>query len=140
VNLSAAPGVHTVCITVIDQGHGANQTLGCRTVTVGGNPFGVLDTATATPGTIHVTGWAIDPDTAASIPIAIYVDGTGVSWFPADASRPDVAVAAPGFGPLHGFGVTFSWPPGAHTVCVYGINQGSGTINPQLGCLGVNVP
>jgi hypothetical protein len=129
-----------VCITAIDQGHGANQTLGCRTVAVGGNPFGVLDAATATSGSIRVTGWAIDPDTTAPIPIAVYVDGTGVSWFPADAARPDVAAAVPGFGPNHGFGVTFAWPSGPHTVCVFGINQGSGTTNPLLGCLGVTVP
>jgi dienelactone hydrolase len=140
VNLSVPPGVHTVCITVIDQGYGANQTLGCRTVTVGGNPFGVLDSATATVGSIRVTGWTIDPDTTASIPIAIYVDGTGVSWFPADRSRPDVAQAAPGFGALHGFDVTFAWPSGAHSVCVYAINQGSGTGNPLLACAGVSVP
>jgi hypothetical protein len=68
------------------------------------------------------------------------VDGAFIGQFTADATRTDVAAALPGYGSTHGYGFSQTVNPGTHTVCVYAINQGSGTSNPVLGCRSVTVP
>jgi uncharacterized protein YkwD len=136
-SFAASGGAHTVCVYSINIGAGAgNPLLGCRTATVAtGNPYGAFDTVSRPTGTsLRVTGWVIDPDTAAATKVAVYVDGIGVSWFNAAGNRPDIASAFPGYGPNHGFDVTFASTAGPHSVCVYGINVGAGSANPLLGC------
>jgi alpha-beta hydrolase superfamily lysophospholipase len=134
-------GPHTVCVYGINAGFGdVNPLLSCRAVTVGGVPNGALDAATGALNTINVSGWSIDPDTAAAIPVAVYVDGIGVGWFAAANDRPDVAAAYPGYGSTHGYSITFSAPSGTHQVCVYGINQPSQVGNPAIGCTAVTLP
>ncbi len=100
-----------------------------------GNPVGYLDTATRVSGGLRVTGWAIDPNTAASIEVHVYVDGKGVPLGQASAPRGDVAGAYPGYGAAHGFDVVV---PLGSQVCAYGINQGPGA-NALLGCRSVPV-
>jgi len=142
IPLNVSGGVHTVCVFGINVGPGSsNPRLGCRTASLAtGNPFGAFDAVSvAGPGSLRISGWTIDPDTTASTHIAVYVDGVGVSWFPAAAARSDIAAAYP-FGPNHGFDVSFAASGGSHTVCVYAINVGGGTGNPLLGCRSVNVP
>ena len=39
------------------------------------NPFGNLDGTARAPGTLTVSGWAIDPDTNAPLTVHVYVDG-----------------------------------------------------------------
>ena len=102
-----------------------------------GNPFGNLEAADRAPGTITVTGWTIDPDTTGSIPVHIYVDGVWAGATTADARRPDVAAAYPGWSADHGFSATVGAGPGAHTVCAFAINTGPGSTNPVLGCRNV---
>ena len=87
---------------------------------------------------IVTSGWAIDPDTSAPIAVHAYVDAKGTA-LTADGSRPDVAAAFPGYGPAHGYSATLPASPGAHQVCVYGINSGPGG-NTLLGCRTVVVP
>jgi GH25 family lysozyme M1 (1,4-beta-N-acetylmuramidase) len=99
-----------------------------------GNPFGSLDGAQRLAGSIRVRGWAIDPDTTGPIPVHVYVDGRIAGTGTADAPRGDVGRAYPGWGAAHGFDLDVPVTPGDHTVCVYGINRGSGTVNPLLGC------
>ncbi|MBC7519313.1 MAG: hypothetical protein H7248_10640 [Microbacteriaceae bacterium] len=134
-----APGVTSVCVYAFNAGPGVNVLLGCPTVTASsGPPFGVLDSVTTAAGMISVMGWALDPDTAASIPVHIYVDGVGTP-FMGNRSRPDVARAYPGFGDLHGFAETFAATPGPHTVCAFAVNAAGPGNNPAIGCQNVTV-
>jgi hypothetical protein len=139
--VSATPGTHNVCVYAINTGVGAHNLLGCRTVTVSGvvpiteqgrTPTGWLDSITATSTGYQAAGWALDPDTAASINIAVYVDAAGYG-FPATGVRADVASAYPGYGSAHGFVADVAATAGSHNVCVYAINSVSGE-NPLLGC------
>ena len=103
-----------------------------------GTPFGAINTLTGTSGEIHVTGWAIDPDTTAPIRVHIYQDGVQKASVLADDPRPDVGASYPGSGSNHGFDVRFKATPGAHEVCAYGISVGAGG-NPKMACRSVTV-
>lgn len=140
--LQAAPGTHQVCVWAINAGDGAvNPSLGCLPVAVPRTaPFGMLDAATSTGTGIRASGWAIDPDTSASIGVHLLVDGRQAAVFIARDSRPDVAAVYPGSGPLHGYAVTVPAGPGTHSVCAWAINAGAGTVNPLLGCRTVRIP
>ncbi len=99
-----------------------------------GNPFGSFDSATRAPGSITVSGWAIDPDTTSPIGVHVYLDGNWDGQTITGVSRPDVAAAYPGWGNNTGYSVTVPAAPGNHQVCIYAINVGNGTSNPLLGC------
>jgi GH25 family lysozyme M1 (1,4-beta-N-acetylmuramidase) len=133
-------GVRNVCVYGINVGLGTNVLLGCRNVQVnGGVPFGALDTATFSNGAIQVTGWAVDPDTAASIPVHVYLGGQGFALL-ADGNRPDIAGGLPAYGPAHGFSGSLPAPDGSHSICAYAIDTVGGDGNRLLGCKTVNVP
>lgn len=133
-------GTVQVCVSALNSiGPGGASSLGCRNVTLpGGSPIGVIDTATSGIGSISVTGWAVDPDTAASIDVHVYVDGVGRVALRADGTRYDIGAGFPDYGPARGYSGTVSIGGGAHTVCVYGINVGVGT-HSLLGCRVVQV-
>jgi hypothetical protein len=143
--VAAKPGNHRVCIYAINTGAGGHTLLKCQDVTVpqptvvlpdrGRAPVGNLEVVTVSAGTLTVAGWTYDPDTTASIPVHVYVDSTGYA-FTANKSRPDVGAAYPVYGPAHGFGEKITIGPGAHKVCVYGINTGAGG-HTLLGCKSV---
>lgn len=130
--------INTVCAYAINVGPGDNQLLGCRTVANSGQPFGSIDSAFGTADGVVISGWAIDPDTAESIDVHVYVDAAG-TVLTANDSRPDLASAFPGFGTAHGYQATVSASPGTHTVCAYAINVRAGA-NQQIGCRSVFVP
>jgi len=102
-------------------------------------PFGVVDGASsaAGSGSISVRGWALDPDTSASISVHVYVDGKAVRAAKASLSRPDVERAY-GNGAAHGFDVSVPATAGSHSVCVYAIDSAGGA-NTSLGCRSVDV-
>jgi hypothetical protein len=104
-------------------------------VVVDNNPFGHFDTARAIPGRrVALAGWAVDPNNrSAPLKIAVYYDGRGLGWFSSPVVRPDVARAVRS-GPMQGYRITATLPPGRHTVCTYAINIGPGSVNPRLGC------
>jgi hypothetical protein len=99
-----------------------------------GLPFGNFEMAVRVPGQIAVQGWAIDPDTANSIPVHVYVDGRWAGQATANANRPDVGQAYGKYGSAHGFSKFVPVNNGPHSVCVYAINAGNGSANPRLGC------
>jgi subtilisin family serine protease len=141
-SVSAAAGSRQVCVTARNDASGGPSTsLGCRTVTVpSGSPFGSVDrVAPFLPGLVAVSGWAIDPDTAAPVDVHVYVDGVFAGAFPAAGSRPDVGAAFPGYGPDHGFSLIVPSLGGTRQVCTYGINVGPGT-NRLIGCRAVVMP
>ncbi len=139
-SVRANPGPQQVCAYGINAGGGANRLLGCRVVNVLPNsPIGSFDLARPLIGGVSVGGWAFDPDTTASIPVHVYVDGTGYV-LDTTGARPDVGAAYPGYGDAHGFGGTVPASPGTHQVCAYGIQTAGAGANSLLGCRTVTVP
>jgi hypothetical protein len=136
-----AGGQHEICAYAINLGAGrANPRVGCQTVVVGGSPMGGFEEVEASPSQVRVTGWALDPDTAAPIDIQVKAGDLVSSLLPADADRPEVDTFRPGYGAAHGFDVTVPASGGGdRVVCVYAANTGSGA-NVRLGCRTVNVP
>ncbi len=135
VALLLAPGSHSVCTYGINVGAvGGNTTLGCKAVNVPGNPIGSFDSLTGSGGTLRLAGWALDPDTQASIDVHVYVDGIKKAVTPANTVRNDIGLAFPFFGPNHGYALSIpNIAAGNHTVCTYGINAGVGT-NALIAC------
>jgi len=146
--VAAAPGNHQVCVYAINTARGGNTLLSCRQVNMpapagtiseqGRLPIGVVDSVVTSVGSLTVAGWALDPDTAASIPVHVYVDSSSYG-FTADQPRPDIAAGYPGYGANHGFTSTVAASPGSHRVCVYAINSGPGA-SPVISCRTVTVP
>ena len=132
-----SPGVHSVCafaLNVSPYGD-TNPSLGCRSVTVSGDPVGSLDGASAVLGGIRVSGWAIDPDTTSPVSVKVSVDGVVVAEGAASESRSDIASVFPRYGAGHGYSVFAATTGGSHRVCVEAVNlPPSGTINRNLGC------
>jgi hypothetical protein len=97
-----------------------------------GSPVGHLDSATS-PGShrLSLKGWVFDPDkVGTSVYVRVYVGKPGTSsrqrldFDAAALSRPDVAKAYPGVGPLHGFAQTATVKAsGSQVVYVYGLNK-----------------
>jgi glucose/arabinose dehydrogenase len=132
--VAAGPGPHRVCVYGINLvGPPGNATLGCRTITVGGSPVGHLDTLRVGPQQIEVAGWVFDRDLAGPSPVHVYVDSVG-TVITANRTRSDIGAAYPLYGAAHGFSQIVSAPPGAHRVCVYGINAVAPGANAVLGC------
>lgn len=139
VPLSVSAGDHQVCVFAIQVREGGNPLLRCEQVRVpGGDPFGSVDSISVSNGSISVSGWAIDPDVPSSIPVHVYVNGVGTAIM-ADRSRPDVGAVYPLYGPKHGYSTTVKASKGSNLVCVFAINQGSGSTNPVLQCVTVTV-
>ncbi|HEX7094412.1 MAG TPA: S8 family serine peptidase, partial [Acidimicrobiales bacterium] len=141
LNLALSGGRRTVCVYAIEvpPPSGSNPLLGCRVVDVPtGAPFGSLDVVAATHGGVRVAGWAVDPDTSASIDVHVYVNGAGVA-IRADGTRPDVAAAFPGYGAAHGYDRVVPAASGPNTVCAFAIDATGGP-NTLLGCRVVDVP
>ncbi|QIG38324.1 hypothetical protein G5T42_01565 [Microbacterium sp. 4R-513] len=142
--LTLPAGTTQVCAYAINSGPGGNAFLGCKTVTVastapdlGRAPIGNLEGVVAGAGGANVSGWALDPDTTASINVHIYVGSTGAQYL-ADKSRPDVG-AVYRLGDAHGFAEFIPMTSGTKSVCVYAINSGAGG-HAFLGCRDVVIP
>lgn len=107
------------------------------------DPVGTLDEVSAVaPGTIHVKGWAGDPQKKAGpLSVRVYVDGTLVSTLSAKLSRPDVHALHHAYGSSLGYGATIKLRlrGGTKSVCTTAVNVGAGA-DVQLGCQSVAVP
>ncbi|MFM7060865.1 MAG: glucosaminidase domain-containing protein [Actinomycetes bacterium] len=127
-----ATGPVQYCAYAINAGFGGlNPLIGCRTVTVGSQPFGILESVARVAGGFRITGWVIDPDSTDPVSLHVYVDGTFRGVLTANGSRPDVGAIFAGYGDLHGVDGTVAASGGQ--VCVYAINIGGG-VHPLLGC------
>lgn len=141
VSVAASTGTHRVCVYAINLfGGRGNTELGCSSISiVNRSPIGGMNAfSSAYSGEVTVEGWTIDPDTASSLDVHVYVDGVGAATTLANVSRPDVGRNQPGFGDNHGIDVSFPAPAGAHNVCAYAINKDRGG-NSLLGCQNVTV-
>lgn len=133
-DLPAPGGAVTVCAYGINVGVGAHSLLGCRTTTVPtGSPIGVIDTLTRSGANVTGSGWVFDPDTAASIPVHVYVNGVGYA-VAANGNRPDFAGTMPLYGAAHGYSFTLPAAASPATVCIYGIESAGSGRNVLLGC------
>src|SRR5437763_1600563 len=137
---------HTLCAYAINVGAGTqNTTLGCRSFQAGvddpADPRGYVDDVTATPGAIHLRGWAGDPDAPTVTPLDAYLDGTPFVSFTGAAQRDDVHAAFPELGNSVGFDQVLPVFSGLHILCLDAINTGqAGSNNPSLGCWLLDVP
>ncbi len=103
-------------------------------------PFGSLDSAIASVGSVTVTGWAALPNSTQSIGVRVDVDGIARATGPASLARADVAAAFPAIGANHGFRISVpSIAAGRHRVCVTTVS-GQGGRESTLGCATVTVP
>ncbi|WP_299952286.1 N-acetylmuramoyl-L-alanine amidase [uncultured Modestobacter sp.] len=136
--LTASAGDHQVCVYAINRGPGSNAGLGCRTVTVAAPnpvPKGAVDERTVFGDRLLVRGWALDEDSLTTpLMVHVYVDGKAVKAVRASTTRSDIGRAFPGAGTGHGFSTVVDLALGSHTVCVYAVNVGAGSVNPSLGC------
>ncbi|MFN2537647.1 MAG: hypothetical protein ABR549_05785, partial [Mycobacteriales bacterium] len=141
VPLDLSDGAHKVCAFGInaESTPGGNNLLGCRSLTVVHSSVGVLDPLATPPGTVTVSGAALDPDTADPVDADVYVDGSFVRRTTASSSRPaETAYAA--WGDTHGFSTSLTLADGTHKVCAYALNAaGTPGGNRLLGCQSVAV-
>lgn len=98
------------------------------------SPFGSVDAIASEPTGVRVSGWALDPDTAAPVTVHAYVDGVFAATAVAARVRPDVGAVFAGYGNARGFEISLTIARGDHTVCVYGLDLGAGQGNVLLGC------
>lgn len=139
ITIPAGPGYHVVCLWARDTGSGADTFLGFREIVVDG-VFGYLDSIRVENGKVRIIGWAgmvNVPNVPATV--GLFVDGR--EWWrgPADARRPDLERAIPGFGELHGIDRLIGVPSGRHQICV-SILLGGYPWSTPLGCRTVTVP
>lgn len=108
------------------------------------DPVGTFDSADGGAGTVHVRGWAFDPDNpSASLTVHVYIGGDASSGeghvVTANASRPDVNNVY-GISGNHGFDVTLNTnKTGNQPVVVYLINTPASNINPPLPAKNVTI-
>ena len=81
-------------------------------------PFGKLEKLRQFEQGFHVTGWAIDPDTAGPAHVYVRVDGKRVATLTANKRRPDIAKQHPGMGVNLGFDGQITEAAGQHRICV----------------------
>lgn len=107
---------------------------------VGGrNPVGSLDVLSVSGDTVHLRGWAFDPDRPGSgITVSVHRDGVGVGRFGTGVRRSDINRVY-GITGDHGYSIALKTGPGKHTFGVYGINLGGGSGNPLIGSGSVTV-
>ena len=132
-------GIHSVCVTAINDSGPSNREIGCRTVTSTSEPpIGWLDSVSALGPMVTASGWAFDPDVIGSISVKVSVDGVTSGPFAAGNIYAGLGSAYPGRGDAHGFSATVTVPVGNHAICVIALNNDQGA-DRQLGCLAVTV-
>jgi cell wall-associated NlpC family hydrolase len=134
-------GRHTVCVAALNVGWGRSTVLKCVPTPLGTtlsssqvaaqSPRGSISHASANGNSIHLTGWATDPDYVSRPSVVVlYVDGrskvtAATRSYP--APRPTAAGASSAFDILTPVSV------GAHLGCIWVVNVGLGS-NQFLGC------
>ena len=140
MTVAAAPGLARVCITFVNVGPGANVSYSCQPIMVPDYPapVGAIESATTTPGTISLSGWAVRPDLpTAAVNVAANV---GSSWY--QLSNGSMNATAPtgveGAGPNQGFSGTIKVAPGNQTVCIWASSTGG--VGVKVACTTLAVP
>jgi cell wall-associated NlpC family hydrolase len=130
-----------VCLIAGNVGAGMNTVLKCVPTPLGTrlsstqlaarSPQGDITQAGARPGSLHVAGWATDPDfVSRRTTVVLYVDGAPaatVNTARYAGTRPD------GAGPHSAFDIRVPVSKGMHIGCIWLVNVGLGD-NTFLGC------
>ena len=143
--MSGVPaGSHTVCVTFPNPGPGPDSAAGCTNVAVGppvagGSPVGAIASASAVPGGLSVSGFALDADQPAGISVNVSV-GSQTRTVTATDARPGLGGTYAGQGDNHGFAASFGGLNGGNTtVCATAVNAAGGA-DVSLGCASVTLP
>lgn len=129
-----SPGVHDVCVWVVNIGNGTrDRGLGCATVVTGSDSaVGSFDSVQSPgPNLIRVDGWAYDPEAADSIDVTVTISGRA-QRVRADQFRENLRAFIQKSG-RHGLSVDLLAAGGRHEVCVVAHNVGRGS-DAGLGC------
>ena len=100
------------------------------------SPIGTVEAYSGATNGVRVQGWALDPESTASLTIQVSLDGA-VRTLIANTSRPDVGLLY-AKGDDHGFSGLLPAGNGPHVVCVTAVNLGQGR-STVLGCERVTV-
>ncbi len=139
VRLAASPGPHLVCV-VAAGGRLPQRPLGCRLVSAGPPPVGVIDTAEVLAADeVTLSGWALFPAATDAVELKATVDGSVAATAVAATSRPDLAAVFPAAGADHGFRLAVPAAPGRHEICVTASVAGGAALH-RLDCRTVDVP
>lgn len=133
VTIPAPAGKLRACVTSLDAAAGFRRAIGCTQLSAPGRPFGRIDAVSGSFETIRLTGWAIDPQTAAPIDVQIRRNGRIVTTIEAAAARPDVDAAHAHYGASHGFDLELPAVAGSNELCVRALGVGAGG-DRDLGC------
>lgn len=140
VNVPAVAGRNDVCVRVRGVGAGGDTDLGCRRVDHAVDPVGAFR-AERTPLGVTVSGWALDPNTAAAVEIRATVGGSLPATpgrFRADRRWSGMPDAYPNHTGQHGFSQQLVLAPGEHRLCLSVTNVGLGQ-DRSLGCVHVSI-
>ena len=133
IALPVSEGNHQLCLYAINLGAGSNTQLGCQSILIRNNPFGVLESAGQVPTGLQATGYAIDLNSNSAVSVWAFLDGKKVAQTSAGLPRPDLQSRYPTAGPNHGFSLVIPASAGRHALCLWSINIGPGS-NTLLGC------
>ncbi|MFF5230213.1 fibronectin type III domain-containing protein [Dactylosporangium sp. NPDC000521] len=129
-------GANVCALAVTTSPAGGSTHLGCVSLAVALNPVGGLDSFERSGTDLVLKGWAIDGDTTGAVDLHLYHDGAFAGTARADGPLASPPVGYPNYGTAHGYTVRTPERPGdgAHTICLYAINVGAGSMNTLLGC------
>lgn len=133
VVLPAKAGATTVTVTAVNAGAGTSQSLLTKALTISTTPTGSITINRNLTGAL-ASGWVVDPDSTAGVPVTLTVDGHAVSSATATAASSNAAAQMPGYGSAHGLSMAAALTPGSHKVCVTAKNLGAGAGIKELGC------
>jgi cell wall-associated NlpC family hydrolase len=134
--------VHTACVAVRTIGAGLATVLRCTPTPLGTSlsstqlaahrPKGSLSWVSGWTGTLHVIGYATDPDMRSRPSVVvIYVDG---SQYRTVTTSTNTTAAATGSGPYSRFNLALPVASGSHMACAWAVDVGLGGGNTLLGC------
>ena len=136
ISTPVAAGTHEVCAYAMNVAGGTvNTKLGCRTVSRTSDPVGPAASIArvGTTDAVAVSGWALDPDSAAPITIQVTSDGVAKQLLTANLANTGSVAGWPRFGSNHGYSANVALDGYQHQVCAVAVNVGAGKDVP-LGC------
>ena len=125
--VKVSPGSHSICVLGQDQDSSATVKLGCITATMP-DQIGSVDVLSAGTGSVHVAGWALDPDHK-DLPGSYRVVLDGVAGAATDTSiaRSDIQRIYGTTTASYGYDRTLPLAAGSHRVCVESLDRDGGT-------------
>ncbi|MEO8889336.1 MAG: fibronectin type III domain-containing protein [Jatrophihabitantaceae bacterium] len=128
VSYRVPAGSHTICGYSYNVRFGRSRSIGCAHIVLNYSPTVSITHLVQTRTGLRVIGLASDPDTTASVPVQVALDGV-----PAPLTRANLDTSG------HAYSQYFTAGPGAHTVCVIAINIDYGTSNSPRLCQGITL-